>query len=70
MSDFLEAYYHHGSRRGGRAVPPFYYPEPSLSGPDIVFVLKIDDQLYSVFVQTKLLDGISPGDVEKARMTA
>ena len=69
MSDFLEAHYKHGSRRGDCMVPPFYYPEPSQSGPDIVFVLRIDDHLYPVFVQTKLLDDISPGKVEEARLT-
>ncbi|KAF9271164.1 hypothetical protein BGZ74_006415, partial [Mortierella antarctica] len=69
MGDFLEAHYNHGSRRGDSTVPPFYYPESSQSGPDIVFVLRIDDQLYPVFVQTKCLAGIYPGGVEKARLT-
>ncbi|KAG0195034.1 hypothetical protein BGX28_002489, partial [Mortierella sp. GBA30] len=69
MCDFLEAHYNHGSRRGDSTVPPFYYPESSQSGPDIVFVLRIDDQLYPVFVQTKCLAGIYPGGVEKARLT-
>ncbi|KAG0361382.1 hypothetical protein BC939DRAFT_475689 [Gamsiella multidivaricata] len=69
MSDFLEAHYKHGSRSGDCVVPPFYYSEPSHSGPDIVFVLRIDDQLYPVFVQTKLLDDISLGKVEEARLT-
>ncbi|KAF9113128.1 hypothetical protein BGX27_002121 [Mortierella sp. AM989] len=69
MGDFLEAHYNHGSRRGDSTVPPFYYPEPSQSGPDIVFVLRIDDQLHPVFVQTKCLVEIYPGDVEKARLT-
>ncbi|KAG0010957.1 hypothetical protein BGZ82_003210 [Podila clonocystis] len=69
MGDFLEAHYKHGSRRGDSTVPPFYYPGTSPSGPDIVFVLRIDDQLYPVFVQNKLLHGIFPGDVEEARLT-
>jgi hypothetical protein len=69
MSDFLDAHYKHGSRRGDSTVPPFYYPESSPSGPDIVFVLQIDDQLYPVFVQNKLLNDIFPGDVEEARLT-
>ncbi|KAF9290335.1 hypothetical protein BGZ74_000534 [Mortierella antarctica] len=37
--------------------------------PDIVFVLRIDNQLYPVCLQTKLLDDISPGKVEEARLT-
>ncbi|KAG0253673.1 hypothetical protein BGZ95_006248 [Linnemannia exigua] len=69
MGDFLEAHYKHGSRRGDFTVPPFYYPESSPSGPDIVFVLRIDDHLYPVFVQNKLLNDIFPGDVEEARLT-
>ncbi|KAK3836309.1 MAG: hypothetical protein J3R72DRAFT_493789 [Linnemannia gamsii] len=69
MSDFLEAHYRHGSRRGDSTAPPFYYPESSLSGPDIVFVLRINDQLYSVFVQNKLLNKIHPRSIEKARLT-
>ena len=51
-------------------VPPFYYPGTSPSGPYIVFVLRIDDQFYPVFVQNKLLMDIYPGNVEKARLTA
>ena len=69
MGDFLEAHYKHSLRRGDSTVPPFYYPESSPSGPDIAFVLRIDDQLYPVFVQNKCLAGIHPGDVEKARLT-
>ncbi|KAK3838749.1 MAG: hypothetical protein JOS17DRAFT_813362 [Linnemannia elongata] len=69
MGDFIEAHYNHGLRRGDSMVPPFYYPESSQSGPDIVFVLRIDDQLYPVFVQIKCLAGIYPGGVEKARLT-
>ncbi|KAF8923164.1 hypothetical protein BGZ58_003286 [Dissophora ornata] len=69
MSDFMEAHYKNGSRKSNRVVPPFYYPVPSDSGPDIVFVLQIGDQLYPVFVQTKLLKDIFPGGVEKTRLT-
>ncbi|KAF9151680.1 hypothetical protein DFQ26_001160, partial [Actinomortierella ambigua] len=69
MGDFLDAHYKHGSKRGNSMVPPFYYPESSPSGPDIVFVLQIDDQLYPVFVHNKLLNDISPGVVEEARLT-
>ncbi|KAF9544382.1 hypothetical protein EC957_012183 [Mortierella hygrophila] len=70
MGDFFEAHYKHGSRRGDSIVSPFYYPESSLSGPDIVVVLRIDGQLYPVFVHNKPLHDIFPGDVEKARPAA
>ncbi|KAF9402540.1 hypothetical protein BGZ94_004878, partial [Podila epigama] len=69
MRDFLEAHYRNDSRKDGCVVPPFFYPELSPSGPDIVFVLRINNELYPVFVQTKLLEGIYPGGVEKARLT-
>ncbi|KAF8919690.1 hypothetical protein BGZ58_004622, partial [Dissophora ornata] len=69
MGDFMEAHYKHDSKRDDSTVPPFYYPNSSPSGPDIVFVLRIDDQLYPVFVQNKLPKDISPGDVEEARLT-
>ncbi|KAF9135667.1 hypothetical protein BGX30_011485 [Mortierella sp. GBA39] len=69
MGDFFEAHYKYGSRRGDSMVSPFYYPESSPSGPDIVFVLRIDDQLYPVFVHNKPLRDIFPRDVEKARLT-
>ncbi|KAG0196224.1 hypothetical protein BGX28_010413, partial [Mortierella sp. GBA30] len=62
------AHYKHGSKRGQYAVPSVYYPEPSHSGPNIVFVLRIDDNIYPVLVQTKLLDDIYPGTVQKARL--
>ncbi|KAF9151259.1 hypothetical protein BGX20_005461, partial [Mortierella sp. AD010] len=69
MHDFMEAHYWNYSRNGDYKVPPFYYPGLSPSGPDIVFVLQINNELYPVFVQTKLLKGIFPVDVENARLT-
>ncbi|KAF9404473.1 hypothetical protein BGZ76_006958, partial [Entomortierella beljakovae] len=69
MHDFMEAHYWNNSRRGDYEVPPFYYPGLSPSGPDVVFVLRIDSELYPVFVQTKLLKGIYPGVVEEAQLT-
>ncbi|KAG0370132.1 hypothetical protein BGX24_002120 [Mortierella sp. AD032] len=72
MNDFMEAHYNNGSRKDGHQVPPFYYSEPSNPGPDIIFVLQIDHQLYPVFVQTKLFgdtsEVASPKDVEEARL--
>ncbi|KAF9542978.1 hypothetical protein EC957_001414 [Mortierella hygrophila] len=41
----------------------------SRSGPDIDFVLRIDDQLCPVFVHNKLLRDTFPGNVEKPRLT-
>ncbi|KAF8959266.1 hypothetical protein BGZ46_001808 [Entomortierella lignicola] len=69
MHDFMEAHYRNSSRKDDYEVPPFYYPGLSPSGPNVVFVLRINSELYPVFVQTKLLKGIYPGDVEDARLT-
>ncbi|KAG0208429.1 hypothetical protein BGX31_002333, partial [Mortierella sp. GBA43] len=69
MDNFLEAHCKNNSRRGKLTIPAFYYPGTSPSGPDIVFVLRIDGQLYPVFVQNKLLVEIHPSDVEDARLT-
>ncbi|KAG0267443.1 hypothetical protein BGZ95_002850, partial [Linnemannia exigua] len=73
MNDFMEAHYKNGSRKDNQLVPPFYYPEPSHSGLDIVFVLQINDQLYPVFVRTTKFFGdnnvMSPENAEDARLT-
>jgi hypothetical protein len=40
MSDFLDAHVNHNSMSDGQPVPPFFYPEERVSGPDIVFVVR------------------------------
>ncbi|KAG0332645.1 hypothetical protein BG004_001163 [Podila humilis] len=69
MHDFMEAHCRNSSRKDDYEIPPFYYLESSQSGPDIVFVLPIDDLLYPVFVQTKLDKDKYPRDVDDARLT-
>ncbi|KAF9994819.1 hypothetical protein BGZ79_000396, partial [Entomortierella chlamydospora] len=69
MHDFMEAHYMKDSRKDDYVVPPFFYPGLSPSRPDIVFVLRINNVLYPVFVQTKLLNGIYPVHVEEAQLT-
>ncbi|KAG0011229.1 hypothetical protein BGZ81_002335 [Podila clonocystis] len=39
------------SKREDQDVPPFYFPAPHVSGPDIVFYVKISGNVYPVFVQ-------------------
>ncbi|KAI8594419.1 hypothetical protein EDD21DRAFT_421759 [Dissophora ornata] len=60
MEEFLDAHVNHGSTRRDMPVAPFFSPKPSDSGPDLVFVIQIDDaRLVPVFVQLKLYQGSS-----------
>ncbi|KAF9549899.1 hypothetical protein EC957_002470 [Mortierella hygrophila] len=55
LEEFLEAHVHHGSHKDGKRLPPFYHPAETPSGPDVAFVLRLDDQGYCpVFVQLKM----------------
>ncbi|KAF9136606.1 hypothetical protein BGX30_011030, partial [Mortierella sp. GBA39] len=54
MKSFMHAHVHSGSMRNGRAVPPFFFPNANLLGPDIVFCIRVNEQLFPVFVQLKL----------------
>ncbi|KAF9401336.1 hypothetical protein BGZ94_005241, partial [Podila epigama] len=66
---FMEAHVENGSRRGDQDIPPFYFPAPHVSGPDIVFYIRIDKKIYPVFVQLKLRQVLEGSDVEKALAT-
>ncbi|KAF9546186.1 hypothetical protein BGW38_009668, partial [Lunasporangiospora selenospora] len=48
---FMEAHAKNGSKREDQDIPPFYFPAPHISGPDIVFYVKINGNVYPVFVQ-------------------
>ncbi|KAF9117437.1 hypothetical protein BGW39_002186 [Mortierella sp. 14UC] len=55
LDEFLDAHVHHGSRKDGEPVPPFYHPAETPSGPDVAFVLRFDNHGYCpVFVQLKM----------------
>ncbi|KAF9543647.1 hypothetical protein EC957_000579 [Mortierella hygrophila] len=55
LDAFLDAHVHHGSYKDGKTVPPFYLPAETPSGPDVAFVLRLDNQGYCpVFVQLKM----------------
>ncbi|KAG0326401.1 hypothetical protein BG004_002986 [Podila humilis] len=66
---FMKAHVESGSRLCDQSIPPFYFPAPHVSGPDIVFYVKINEKLYPVFVQLKLQQVLEGSDVEKARAT-
>lgn len=51
----MKAHVENGSKHEDQNVPPFYFPAPHFSGPDIVFYVRINGALYPVFVQCLLL---------------
>ncbi|KAK5796948.1 hypothetical protein F5H01DRAFT_401262 [Linnemannia elongata] len=54
LDTFLDTHVYHGSCKDGKSVPPFYLPVETASGPDVVFVLHLDNHGYCpVFVQLK-----------------
>ncbi|KAF8923384.1 hypothetical protein BGZ58_003018 [Dissophora ornata] len=55
MEEFLDAHVNGESTRNNLPVAPFFSPKPSDSGPDLLFVIRIDgSRLVPVFVQLKL----------------
>jgi hypothetical protein len=66
---FMKAHAENNSKQGDQDIPPFYFPAPHVSGPDIIFFVKINDCIYPVFVQLKLRQVLELSDVEKALET-
>ncbi|KAF9403901.1 hypothetical protein BGZ94_004467, partial [Podila epigama] len=66
---FMEAHVKNGSKRDDQDIPPFYFPAPHISGPDIIFYIKIQGNIIPVFVQLKLRQVLEGSDVEKALAT-
>lgn len=50
---FMEAHIKNGSKQDDQDIPPFHFPAPHISGPDIVFYIKINSKIYPVFVQVR-----------------
>ncbi|KAG0335075.1 hypothetical protein BG000_007821 [Podila horticola] len=65
----MKAYVENGSKRDDQHIPPFYLPAPHVSGPDLVFYVKISGNIYPCFVQLKLRQVLEGSDVEKALAT-
>ncbi|KAF8927104.1 hypothetical protein BGZ47_002336 [Haplosporangium gracile] len=66
---FMKAHVENNSKQDVQDIPPFYFPAPHVSGPDIIFFVKINELLYPVFVQLKLRQVLEKSDVEKAHAT-
>jgi hypothetical protein len=69
LQHFLEAHLDKGKKQQLDYTPPFYFPSPNVSGPDIVFVIQINDQTIPCFVQTKLRQVVPLSDVVQAITT-
>jgi hypothetical protein len=52
---FMDAHVNNGSKREEQDIPAFYFPAPHISGPDIVFYINTNGNVYPVFVQFLLL---------------
>ncbi|KAF9916716.1 hypothetical protein FBU30_001179 [Linnemannia zychae] len=60
MEEFLDAHINHQSTRDDQPVAPFYFPKSKPSGPDLVFVIRIEgERAIPIFVQMKLHQGSS-----------
>ncbi|KAF9177432.1 hypothetical protein BGZ51_008765 [Haplosporangium sp. Z 767] len=66
IQDFMRAHVKDNSKKGHRAIPPFYFPAPQVAGPDIIFYVRIKGEIYPVFVQLKLRHILPTSDVEQA----
>ncbi|KAF8962660.1 hypothetical protein BGZ46_001134 [Entomortierella lignicola] len=70
LEKFLESHIKHGSMFDGHELPPFYLPAIKPSGPDLVFVLKFEGEIYyPVFVQLKLRHSLSSAQAVHALET-
>ena len=69
MEDFMEAHAKNNSLRQGQPVPPFFFPKAKPSGPDIVFYIRVKDNLFPVFVQLKLRQVLTTKGAKSAPKT-
>ncbi|KAF9153552.1 hypothetical protein BGX20_004877, partial [Mortierella sp. AD010] len=66
---FMEAHVQSSSKQGDNAIPPFYFPAPHISGPDVIFFAQINGQHFPVFVQLKLRQVLAGKDADEALAT-
>ncbi|OAQ35724.1 hypothetical protein K457DRAFT_27398 [Linnemannia elongata AG-77] len=69
MKGFMDAHIYNGSMRDDRAVPPFFFPKAKPSGPDIVFIIRVKENLLPVFVQLKLRQTLATSAIKAALKT-
>ncbi|KAK3815348.1 MAG: hypothetical protein J3Q66DRAFT_344412, partial [Benniella sp.] len=69
MEDFMEAHAKNKSLRQDQSVPPFFFPKAKPSGPDIVFYIRVNGNLFPVFVQLKLRQVLTTKGAKSALKT-
>ncbi|KAF9179047.1 hypothetical protein BGZ51_007276 [Haplosporangium sp. Z 767] len=69
MEEFMDAHINHKSMRNNKAVAPFFFPKPQLSGPDMVFYIQVKGRLFPVFVRLKLRQDFSAKEWKDALST-
>ncbi|KAF9090038.1 hypothetical protein BGX27_002357 [Mortierella sp. AM989] len=66
---FMEAHTRGSSKQGDKVIPPFYFPAPYVSGPDIIFFVQINTEYFPLFVQLKLRQVLAGKDADEALVT-
>ncbi|KAI8054588.1 hypothetical protein BDF22DRAFT_654729 [Syncephalis plumigaleata] len=69
MHQFMKAHVENGSKQDDESMPPFYFPAPHVTGPDIIFFVKIKNNIYPCFVQLKLRQKFEKDDAMTALET-
>ncbi|KAI8047548.1 hypothetical protein BDF22DRAFT_718242 [Syncephalis plumigaleata] len=69
IHQFMKAHAENGSKQGDESMPPFYFPDPQVTGPDIMFFVKINNNIYPCFVQLKLRKTLSGSNAKAALET-
>ncbi|KAF9993836.1 hypothetical protein BGZ79_001448, partial [Entomortierella chlamydospora] len=66
---FMEAHIRGSSKQGDNTIPPFYFPAPHVSGPDVIFFVQINGEYFPVFTQLKLRQVLAGKDADEALAT-
>ncbi|KAI8057141.1 hypothetical protein BDF22DRAFT_227367 [Syncephalis plumigaleata] len=69
IQQFMKAHVENGSKQDDPYIPPFYFPAPHVTGPDIIFFVKIKNKIYPCFVQLKLRQKFEKDDAMTALET-
>ncbi|KAI7822679.1 hypothetical protein BC939DRAFT_493455 [Gamsiella multidivaricata] len=43
--EFMKAHVKHNSKQGDKAIPPFHFPDPQVSDPDVIFFIQSTDSI-------------------------
>ncbi|KAF9374896.1 hypothetical protein BGX21_003999, partial [Mortierella sp. AD011] len=69
IQEFMEAHVQGNSKQGNDIIPPFYFPAPFSSGPDIIFFVQINEKKVPIFVQLKLRQVVTEKQADDALVT-